>query len=173
VSWVGRMQGLLVQKNNPRAVQSLADLARPDVRFINRQRGAGTRVLLDYHLRQLGIDSAAVQGYEQEEYTHLAVAAAVVSNRADCGMGVMAAARALDLDFIPLFTERYELIIPCEHLQGAKNRDLLLPLLDLMRDPTFRAAVQSLEGYDVEEMGRVVVKCEGRELENRDLKIGD
>lgn len=163
VSWVGRQQGLLVQKGNPRGVRSLADLARPDLRFINRQRGAGTRVLLDYHLRLLGIGAEAVQGYDQEEYTHLAVAAAVASGRADCGMGVMAAARALDLDFLPLFSERYQLVIPCEHLDGSKNNDLLLPLFDLMRDPAFRQAVQSLDGYDVEDMGQVVVKCGERD----------
>ena len=159
VSWVGRQQGLLVCKDNPRGIQALADLARPDVRYVNRQRGAGTRVLLDYHLSLLGITPEQVQGYEQEEYTHLAVAAAVASGRADCGLGVMAAARALDLDFIPLFTERYELVIPCEHVDGTKNHDLLAPLFDLMTNPAFRQAVQSLDGYDVEEMGRVVVHC--------------
>ena len=98
-----------------------------------------------------------IQGYEQEEYTHLAVAAAVASGRADCGLGVTAAARALDLDFIPLFSERYDLVIPCEHLRG----DLLGPLFDLMSDPVFRGAVQSLDGYDIEEMGKIVVQCEG------------
>jgi putative molybdopterin biosynthesis protein len=98
-------------------------------------------------------------GYEQEEYTHLAVAAAVASGRADCGLGVMAAARALDLDFIPLFTERYDLVIPCRHLPGGESGDLLAPLFDLMHDPAFRQVVQSLDGYDVSEMGRIVVNC--------------
>ena len=154
--WVGRQQGLLVAKGNPKRIASLADLARPEVRYVNRQRGAGTRVLLDYHLQQLGISPEQVAGYAQEEYTHLAVAAAVASGRADTGLGVMAAARALDLDFIPLYVERYDLVIPCEHLRG----DLLAPLFDVMHDPAFRQAVQALAGYAVKSMGKIVVQCE-------------
>ncbi|HEX9018062.1 MAG TPA: molybdopterin biosynthesis protein [Anaerolineaceae bacterium] len=156
VVWAGRQQGLLVPKSNPKHIASLADLAREDVRFVNRQRGAGTRVLLDYHLEQLGIATEKVQGYDQEEYTHLAVAAAVSSGRADCGLGVMAAARALDLDFIPLFQERYDLVIPCETLKTG----LLDPIFDLMANQEFRKAVQSLGGYNIEEMGKVVLECE-------------
>jgi putative molybdopterin biosynthesis protein len=133
----------------------LQDLARSDVSFINRQRGAGTRVLLDFHLQKLGIGPEAVTGYAQEEYTHLAVAAAVASERADCGLGITAAARALDLDFIPLFNERYDLAIPCEYLPT----DLLLPLFDLMHDVGFRKAVASLPGYDVSQMGNIVLQC--------------
>lgn len=159
VVWVGRQQGLLVCKGNPKGIHSLADLARPAVRYVNRQRGAGTRVLLDYALRQAGIAPEAVSGYEQEEYTHLAVAAAVASGRADAGLGVMAAARALDLDFIPLFSERYDLVIPCRHLPGGESGDLLAPLFDLMHNPSFRQAVQSLDGYDVSDMGRIVGYC--------------
>ena len=155
VTWVFREQGLLVAKGNPKGLKGLADLARPDVRFINRQRGAGTRVMLDYQLRQLGIDPGQVRGYEQEEYTHLAVAAAVASGRADAGLGVTAAAQALDIDFVPLFKERYDLVIPCEHLTGG----LLDPLFDLMLDERFRAAVAALPGYDVYAMGEVVLDC--------------
>ncbi len=157
VVWVGRQQGLLVRKDNPKGIQGLLDLARPDVRFVNRQRGAGTRVLLDYHLQQLGVSPEQIQGYDQEEYTHLAVAAAVASARADCGLGVMGAARALDLDFIPLFSERYDLVIPCAHLTSSAG--LLSPLFDLMFDPAFRRAVQSLPGYEIAEMGKVVIEC--------------
>jgi putative molybdopterin biosynthesis protein len=155
MTWVGREQGLLVLKGNPKAIHGLEDLARPDVRFVNRQRGAGTRVLLDYHLGKLGIQSTSIQGYEQEEYTHLAVAAAVASGRADCGLAVAASAQALDLDFIPLFQERYDLVIPCEYLQG----DLLTPLFDLMSDARFRQAVAALPGYDLSQMGKIVQAC--------------
>jgi putative molybdopterin biosynthesis protein len=147
--WVGRSQGLLVQKRNPKEIHSLADLARPDVTMINRQRGAGTRVLLDYHLAQLGIDPQQVRGYEHEEYTHLAVAAAISSGRADTGLGVAAAAQALDLDFVPLYQERYELVIPQEFLEG----DFLKPIFDLARREDFRRAVAKLPGYDVACMG--------------------
>ncbi len=155
VTWVGRVQGLLTKPGNPKGIHGLADLARPDVHFVNRQRGAGTRVLLDYHLGQMGISPDSVQGYDQEEYTHLAVAAAVASGRADCGLAVTASAQALDLDFIPLFQERYDLIIPCEYLQG----DLLTPLFDLMTDERFRKAVAALPGYDLSHMGEIVQPC--------------
>jgi len=154
VEWVGRIQGLLVKKGNPLQIHGLEDLTRPEVRFVNRQRGAGTRVLLDYHLERLGIDPAQVQGYDQEEYTHLAVAAAVASGRADCGLGVMAAAQALDLDFIPLFSERYQLVIPTVYYES----ELLRPLRDLMQDETFRRSVQGLPGYTVENMGQIVAQ---------------
>ncbi len=155
VTWVGREQGLLVRKSNPLDIRSLEDLKRPDVRFINRQRGAGTRVLLDFHLQKLGIKAEEIQGYDQEEYTHLAVAAAVSSGRADCGLGVTAAAAALELDFVPLYNERYDLVIPCEHLRG----DLLLPLFELMHDARFKLEVASLRGYNVDQMGQVIVDC--------------
>ena len=155
VTWVGRVQGLLVAAGNPRGVQGLQDLARDDVSFINRQRGAGTRVLLDYHLGQLGISTEQIHGYDQEEYTHLGVAAAVASGRAVTGLGLTAAAQALGLDFIPLFQERYDLVIPCEHLRSG----LLDPLFDLMHDPAFRLAVSTLPGYDISQMGNVVLDC--------------
>jgi len=143
-----------VAKGNPKRIESLADLAREDVSYVNRQRGAGTRVLLDYHLKQLGISSEQVQGYDQVEYTHLAVAAAVLSGRADCGLGVAAAAQALELDFIPLYQEQYELVIPKAHLEG----DLLAPLFDLMHDKNFRQAVAAMRGYDVSYMGDIVAE---------------
>jgi len=149
---VHRRQGLIVRPGNPRAIRSLADLARPDVTYVNRQRGAGTRVLLDFQLDQLGIAASAVQGYTQEEYTHLGVAAAVSSGRADCGLGIAAAARALDLDFIPLYDEPYELVIPTEFFDAP----LLAPFFDVLADAGFRQAVAALPGYDVAHMGRVV-----------------
>lgn len=154
VTLVGRQQGLLVKKGNPKSIQSLEDLARPDVTFVNRQRGAGTRVLLDYHLGLLGIDPTEIRGYDQEEYTHLAVAVAVVSARADCGLGIAAAAQALDLEFIRLFDERYDLVIPVEHYQS----QLLEPLLMLLEDPKYRQTVGGLPGYDTSQMGKLVAE---------------
>src|SRR5208283_2955029 len=96
------------------------DLVRDDVTFINRQSGAGTRVLLDYNLERLGLDTAKIKGYEMEEFTHTTVAVAVLSGVADVGMGVLAAARALDLDFVPVATEQYDLVIPEEFLPDEK-----------------------------------------------------
>jgi putative molybdopterin biosynthesis protein len=154
VALVEREQGLLVKGGNPRGIKSLDDLSRPEIRFMNRQRGAGTRVLLDYHLGLKGIAPDSIQGYNQEEYTHLGVAAAVASGRADCGLGIAAAAQALDLDFIPLFQERYDLVIPKEYAQG----ELLAPLFGLLSDGEFRQAVSRLMGYHVSVMGTLILE---------------
>jgi putative molybdopterin biosynthesis protein len=151
VTLLRREQGLIVAVGNPKDIQSLADLARADVRYVNRQRGAGTRVLLDYRLGLLDIRSEQVRGYKREEYTHLAVAAAVQSGVADCGLGVRAAARALDLDFVPIEWERYDLVIPQVHYAT----ELLKPLLDLIQGELFRQAVAELPGYDPSPMGIV------------------
>jgi putative molybdopterin biosynthesis protein len=152
VHLAGRVQGLIVPRGNPRGLGSLGDLTQPDVLFVNRQRGSGTRVLLDYQLHQLAIDPAAIRGFEREEYTHLAVAADVASGAADVGLGILAAARALGLDFLPLFNEQYQLVIPREHYDS----DLLGPVLAIIRGPDFRAEVDALGGYDVSNMGRTV-----------------
>lgn len=149
IHWAQRQQGLLVRKGNPQRITCLADLQREDVRFINRQRGAGTRVLLDVELAKLGIHPAEVNGYDNEEYTHLAVAAAVASGRADCGLGIAAAALALDLDFLPLYLESYELIIS----QAEADSELLAPLYAVMDDAAFRAAIARLPGYEFRRMG--------------------
>jgi putative molybdopterin biosynthesis protein len=155
VTLLRREQGLIVAKGNPKNIASLKDLARPDVRFVNRQRGAGTRVLLDYRLKQLGIAAESVHGYQREEYTHLAVAAAVQSGVADGGLGVRAAARALDLDFVPVEWERYDLVIPQQFYES----ELLRPLLTLIRGESFRKVVAELEGYDSSGMGNVISKA--------------
>ncbi len=155
ITLVGREQGLLVKRGNPKRLVSLEDLSRPEVQFVNRQRGAGTRVLLDYHLHLMGIPAEGILGYNQEEYTHLGVAAAVASGRADCGLGIASAAQALDLDFVPLFKERYDLVIPSEYAQS----DLLSPLISVMNDLKFRQAVAALPGYDVSVMGNVILEA--------------
>ena len=152
IALVGRSQGLLVPRGNPKRIQSIADLAREDVTFVNRQRGAGTRLLLDYHLELLGLDNESIRGYQQEEYTHLAVGVSIATGRADCGLGIAAVTQALNLDFIPLFEERYDLIIPMEHSESA----LLEPLFVLLKDGRFQQMVAELPGYDVTPMGKVI-----------------
>ncbi|MDO9300965.1 MAG: substrate-binding domain-containing protein, partial [Anaerolineales bacterium] len=158
IALVGRDQGLMVKKGNPKGVKSLGDLISSErsrsVQFVNRQRGAGTRVLLDYHLNLMGISSDSILGYTQEEYTHLGVAAAVASGRADCGLGIAAAAQALDLDFVPLFQERYDLVIPKEHAES----NLLAPLFELIAGSDFRNSVLKLTGYDVSVMGKMILE---------------
>ncbi len=154
LGFVQREQGLIVPRGNPKDIRALADLARPDVIFINRQRGAGTRVLLDYRLNGAGIAPRAIQGYDRQEFTHLAVAAAVASGAADCGLGILAAARALDLDFVPLEHERYDLVIPAAFYES----DILAPLLAIVRDPAFAARVDALGGYATPQMGQVLAE---------------
>jgi putative molybdopterin biosynthesis protein len=157
IALVGRQQGLLVQRGNPKGIHTLEDLLREDVAFINRQRGAGTRLLLDYQLNTKGIASSEIRGYNLEEYTHLSVAAAIASGRADTGLGIAAAARALDLDFIPLLMERYDLIIPNEYYAST----LLEPLWTILQDPKFKQQVSSLPGYDVSPMGNLIAEMGG------------
>jgi putative molybdopterin biosynthesis protein len=152
VHLAGRIQGLIVPPGNPRGLVRLEDLARPDVLFVNRQRGSGTRVLLDFELRKLGLPAEQVRGYAREEYTHLAVAADVASGAADVGLGILASARALRLEFVPLFNEQYQLVIPREHYEAP----ILGPLLEIIRSPQFRAQVDALGGYDVNDMGRLI-----------------
>ncbi|HYF91630.1 MAG TPA: molybdopterin biosynthesis protein [Symbiobacteriaceae bacterium] len=146
-----REQGFLVPKGNPKHIRTFADLARPDVTYVNRQRGAGTRLLLDYHLKQEGIDPARVQGYTREEFTHLNVAAAVKSGAADTGLGILSAAKALDLDFVPITWEDYELCIPLDQ----QDHPGVQAVLNLLAQEPFKRAVAELGGYDVSNAGRI------------------
>ncbi|MBU2488398.1 MAG: molybdopterin biosynthesis protein [Proteobacteria bacterium] len=153
VHLVMRDQGLLVPRGNPKDIQGVRDLAEKDVLFLNRQAGSGTRVLLDYRLDQEGVSPTDIRGYANEEYTHMAVAVAVKSGAADCGLGILAAARALDLDFVPVVTEQYDLIIREEHFGSDKIR----ALLSILADPEFKKAVQTLGGYHTERMGEILL----------------
>ena len=157
INLVHRVQGFIIPKGNPASIESLNDLAREDIVFVNRQRGSGTRVLLDYKLVAAGIDTQQVAGYEREEYTHLAVAAAVAGGRANVGLGILSAARAIGMDFIPLFDERYDLAIP-EDIYDSK---LLAPMLQLIQSSDFRVKVEELGGYDAGQMGEVIARIAG------------
>jgi putative molybdopterin biosynthesis protein len=152
VNLVLRDQGLLVPKGNPRNIRGLEDLARGDLRFINRQGGSGTRILLDFRLEQLGIRPETINGYMDEEFTHMAVAVAVLSGTADVGLGIQAAARALDLDFIPVVTEQYDLVIP-ERFYPTEG---LQVLLNTIGGDDFKRRVEALGGYSTEMTGRLI-----------------
>ena len=153
VTLVGREQGWIVPSGNPKKLAGWLDITRPDVTIVNRQRGAGTRVLLDYELAKLSVEPDDIRGYDREEYTHLAVAAVVASGAANAGLGIRAAARALELDFVPLAHERYDLVIPRQHYES----NLLRPLLELLHDQAFRSSVSAMPGYDVRAMGEIVI----------------
>ncbi len=154
ITLVEREQGLMVAPGNPKRITGFADLARDDVSFVNRQRGAGTRLLLDARLRELGIRTEQVNGYHREEFTHLAVAAAVAAGSADTGLGVLAAARAMGLDFVPLEKERFDLAVPLAFLQ----EEAVARLLTTARLDEFKQSVQALGGYHTEKTGEIVYR---------------
>lgn len=152
VNLVHRQQGLMVARGNPKGICSLSDLARPDVTVVNRQRGAGTRVLLDLRLRQLRISPGQLRGYDHELQTHTAVAAAVAGGPADAGLGILSAAKALGLDFIPIARERYDLALRATSLEHHETA----ALLGVLRAESFKLTVKELGGYDTTDTGRVV-----------------
>jgi putative molybdopterin biosynthesis protein len=153
VRLVHREQGLIVAPGNPLGLTGIRDLSRPGVRYVNRQRGAGTRVLLDHELRRHGMAPEDITGYQREEHTHLAVAAAVAAGRADAGLGILAAARACGLDFVPIAQEPYDLVVTREALDSPE----LAPLWALLADEKFRALIEALGGYCAAETGRRVL----------------
>ena len=147
-----RQQGLLLAPGNPRNIRALADLSKEGVTFVNRRKGSGTRLWLDARLRQQGIPTSAVEGYTLEVSTHDQVAEHVARGQVDAGIGVMAAARARGLAFVPLFKERFDLVIPEKDI----NSPLLAPLLDHLQTTAFRKDVEALAGYDTAHTGESI-----------------
>lgn len=145
-----RHQGLMVAPGNPKGIRDVGSLAVPGVRFVNRQRGSGTRILFDHHLAQAGLTPEQIQGYEQEELTHMGVAANVAGGAADAGLGVYAAAKALGLDFVPLARERYDLVFPA----ACMAEERIQHLLEVIRSESFQAKVEALGGYETAWTGR-------------------
>lgn len=152
VKCVNRIQGFMVQKGNPKNITKFEDLERKDVRFVNRQRGSGTRLLLDYNLNKLNIDYKNIKGYYREEFTHLAVAAAVEAGDADAGLGVFSAANMMGLDFIPVCNEEYDLAIPEEYLE----LDIIKEFIETIKSEEFKAKLDELGGYDYSYTGTVI-----------------
>ena len=153
VNLVFRDQGFIVPKGNPKHINGIEDICRKDVRFINRQGGSGTRILLDYRLEQSGLDAGMINGYEIEEFTHMSVAVAVLSGTVDVGLGIYAAAKALDLDFIPMVTEQYDLVIPQIYIDMKQVQILL----DIINSGVFKRRVEALGGYSTEKTGTMII----------------
>ncbi len=153
VNLVFRDQGFIVPKGNPKHINGIEDICREDVRFINRQGGSGTRILLDYRLEQSGLDADMIHGYEIEEFTHMSVAVAVLSGTVDVGLGIYAAAKALDLDFIPMVTEQYDLVIP----QIFIDMKQMQILLDIINSGVFKRRVEALGGYSTIKTGTIIL----------------
>ncbi len=147
-----REQGIMVKRGNPKNIKGIDDLVKKDIKFINRQKGSGTRVLLDYLLKKKGINPLNIQGYSQEEYTHLMVASVVAEGNVDTGLGILSAAKAFGLDFVPVAKERYDIIIPKEYHSSLKIRKLLT----IIRSEKFRKKVLNLGGYDLSQSGKVI-----------------
>ena len=154
---VEREQGLILPKGNPQAIKSIDDLARSNLRFVNRQRGSGTRVLLDWEMSRRGIRPKDIPGYDDEEYTHMNVAVAVLSGRASAGLGIRSAANALGLDFVPVGQEEYDLVIPKKYwLKQSEGDERMQALIQIIRSDEFKRAALELGGYGVELTGQVV-----------------
>ncbi len=152
IKFVGRSQGLMVQRGNPKNIKGIEDLQRKDLQYVNRQRGAGTRILLDYYINNLQIDPSMITGYEREMTTHMAVAASIAGGTADLGMGVYSAAVTMGLDFIPIAWEDYDLLIPQELLKDEK----IIGLLEVMRSKEFIEHINSLGGYKIDGIGEII-----------------
>lgn len=150
IKGVNRVQGIIVKKGNPLNIQTVADLK--GVKYINRQRGAGTRVLFDYLLKKEGILPEEIDGYERESATHMAVAAAIKGESADAGMGILSAANALDLDFIPVGNEEYDFAVPVEFLQLEQVKNFL----NVLKSDEFKAKLEELGGYGTEKTGQII-----------------
>ena len=153
INLVFRDQGLIVSPGNPKTIKGIEDLDRNDITFINRQAGSGTRILLDYKLNQLGMEPEKISGYDNEEFTHMSVAVAVLSGSVDVGLGIFAAAKALNLDFIPVVTEQYDLIIPEEYFEWENIRILL----ETISTKEFKDRVEALGGYSTEKTGEIII----------------
>ncbi|MBM4338025.1 MAG: molybdopterin biosynthesis protein [Deltaproteobacteria bacterium] len=153
INLVHREQGLIIQRKNPKRLRGLKDLLKEEITFINRQKGSGTRILLDHELKNLSINSSQIKGYEKEEFTHMAVASLVASGVVDAGLGILSAARAMNLDFIPVTKERYDLAIPSVYFEDEKVQKMI----DVIRSKEFKEEVLRMGGYDVSKTGEELI----------------
>lgn len=154
IKFVKRIQGLMVKRGNPLNIHSIEDIAKKGARFVNRQKGSGTRILFDFELKKLGISPRDIKGYEREDYTHISVAAQVAKNNADCGLGVFSAAQIMDLDFIPVANEEYDIAIPVEYLEldGVKK------FIEVINSEEFKKELDRLGGYDYSDLGKIIIE---------------
>lgn len=152
IKCVKRIQGFMVEKGNPLNIIDFKDLSREDIRFVNRQRGSGTRLLLDYNLKKLKMNPEHITGYFREEYTHLSVAAAVASGDANVGLGVYSAATMMNLDFIPVCNEEYDIAVLEEYI----DMDIIKEFIATIKSKAFKDELEKLGGYDYSETGKII-----------------
>ena len=149
---VGRQQGLMLPKGNPMGIERFADIARPGLRYVNRQKGSGTRILMDYLCQKDGVDPAQVYGYEREELTHTSVAVQIAGGSADAGLGIWSAARLYDLDFLPICIEEYDLLVP----DSAWDTPMVRRLVELLKSDAFAARIGAMGGYTLDRPGELI-----------------
>lgn len=149
---VGRQQGLMLQKGNPMKIEGFKDVANNGVRYVNRQKGSGTRILTDYLCKKEGIAPDKIYGYDREELTHTSVAAQIASGSADAGMGIYSAAKLYDLDFLPVCIEEYDLLIP-DH---AWDSPMVRQLISTLKSPAFREKIENMGGYTLDRPGEII-----------------
>ena len=149
---VGRQQGLMLQKGNPLGLKAFADIARDGLRYVNRQKGSGTRILMDYLCEKDGVDRDRIYGYEREEMTHNAVAVQIAGNSADAGLGIYSTAKLYDLDFLPICVEEYDLLIP----ESAWGTTLVRQLVKTLKSEAFRERIEAMGGYTLDRPGELI-----------------
>ncbi len=152
VSCVGRQQGLMLQQGNPLKITSFADIAREGLRYVNRQKGSGTRILTDYLCEKESVDPDRVYGYDREELTHNAVAVQIAADSADAGMGIYSAAKLYDLDFLPICVEEYDLLIP----EKVWNSGMVNQLIRTLKSEEFRTRIEAMGGYTLDRPGEII-----------------
>lgn len=152
IKGVTRIQGIMVPKGNPLNIRSLTDIVIHKHTFVNRQRGSGTRIFLDYSLKKMEIDPSEIRGYEREEYTHIAVAAAIESGDIDCGLGIYSAAELMKLDFIELGEEEYDFAVPKEYLEMKRIKELIR----ILQSREFKEELDKLGGYGYKGIGQII-----------------
>ena len=151
VECVGRTQGLMLVKGNPKNIRGISDLAMPGIRYVNRQKGSGTRILIDYLCKKENLDTSMIHGYGREEFTHTSVAVQIASDTADAGMGIYSAAQLYQLDFVPVCMEQYDLLIP----DNAWETPMVQELISVLKGEEFRRRLEALGGYQLDQPGRV------------------
>lgn len=149
IECVGRTQGIMVAQKNPKNITNISSLCNPDIRYVNRQKGSGTRILFDYLCKKEGIATDSINGYPHEEFTHNDVAKLIAKGEADAGMGVHAAAKLYDLDFIPIYSEQYDLLIP----DAMKNHPGIIEIIDILKSEEFAEKAAMLGGYTLNKPG--------------------
>lgn len=151
INGVKRVQGIMVRPGNPKNIKDVTDLAREGISYVNRQKGAGTRILLDYLLKKNGIPASSIYGYEREEYTHMSVAALIAAGSADAGMGIYSAAKIYGLDFIPIWEEKYDFVLYEKYLE----LELVKHFIDILKSGEFKDTLKNMGGYNTDNSGEI------------------